>query len=175
MITHLKRYAVAVALVVAGIGAARAEGLYVGGSLGTPDYKSSINGISGSGSGVAGKIFGGYQLTPNFAVEGGLMNLGHIDDSSGKVDLHGAYVDAVGTYEFAPKWSLLGRAGLAEGRFTTNNGDDSSPALKLGAGVQYDLTKQVALRAEYEHYHFTDVFASKANVGELSLGVKVGF
>jgi OOP family OmpA-OmpF porin len=70
---------------------------------------------------------------------------------------------------------VLGRAGVAEGRFTTTNGDDSSPALKLGAGLQYDITDRVAVRAEYEHYHFTDAFDAKPKVGEYSLGVKVGF
>jgi len=174
MISRLNKSVVAAALVLAGIGAANAQA-YVGGSLGTPDYKSSVNGVTGDGSGTGGKVFGGYQVTPNFAVEGGAFDLGHIDDSSGKVKLRGAYADAVGSYEFAPKWSVLGRAGVAEGHFTTTNGDDNSPALKLGAGLQYDITNTVAVRAEYEHYHFSDAFDAKPKVGEYSIGVKVGF
>jgi len=176
MITRfINQTAIAATLVLAGIGAAQAEGLYVGGNLGAPDYKSSINGISGDGSGVGGKLYGGYQLTPNFALEGGFVDLGHIDDGSGKVDLRGVYLAAVGSYEFAPRWSVLGSAGLAQARFTTSNGNDSSPAVQLGAGLQYDLSQHVALRAEYEHYHFTDAFDAKPNVGEFSLGIKVGF
>lgn len=175
MFTAFKKSIVAAAVLVAGIGAAHAEGLYIGGSLGTPDYRSSINGVSGNGSGVGGKLYGGYGLTPNFALEGGLFDLGHIDDSTGKVDLRGAYVDALGRYEFAPKWSVIGSVGLAEGRFSTMSGKDSSPALKLGAGLQYELTKQVALRAEYEHYRFTDAFDAKPKVGEYTFGVNVGF
>jgi len=175
MTTILKKSALAAALVAAGIGMAHAEGLYVGGSLGTPDYKSSINGVDGSGSGVGGKLFGGYELTPNFAVEAGIFDLGHIDDDAGKVNLRGAYVDGVGRYEFAPRWSLLGRVGLTEGRFTGSTGADSSPAIKLGAGLQYDLSRTVALRAEYEHYHFSDAFDAKPSVGTYTFGVKVGF
>lgn len=175
MNTLLKKSAVACALVVAGIGAAHAEGLYVGGNLGTPDYKSSINGVDGGGSGLGGKLFGGYQLSPNFAVEAGFFDLGHIDDDSGKVNLRGAYIDGVGSYEFAPRWSLLGRVGLAEGRFTGSTGADSSPAFKLGAGLQYDLTRTVALRAEYEHYHFSDAFDAKPSAATYTVGLKVGF
>jgi len=175
MISRLNKPVLAVAIVLGAVGAAHAEGLYVGGNLGLPDYKSSVNGVSGDGSGVGGKVFGGYQITPNVAVEGGVFDLGHIDDESGKVNLRGAYADAVGSYEFAPKWSVLGRAGLAEGRFTTSSGDDNSPALKLGAGLQYDITNTVAVRAEYEHYHFSDAFDAKPKVGEYSLGVKLGF
>lgn len=175
MISRLNKSVLAAAIVFGGIGAAHAEGLYVGGSLGSPDYKSSVNGVTGEGSGVGGKVFGGYQITPNFAVEGGVFDMGHIDDASGKVNLRGAYADAVGSYEFAPKWSVLGSAGVAEGRFTTTSGNDTSPALKLGAGLQYDITNRVAVRAEYEHYHFSDAFDAKPKVGEYSLGVKVGF
>ena len=166
---------IAVALVAGGIASAHAAGPYVGGNLGSPDYKSSINGISGNGSGAGLKLYGGYQLVPNFAIEGGFFDLGHIDDANGRVKTRGVYVDGVGSYEFAPKWSVLGSAGLAEGHFTTTLGDDNSPALKLGAGVQYDLTRQVALRAQYDHYHFTDAFDAKPNIGEFSFGVKVGF
>jgi OOP family OmpA-OmpF porin len=163
------------AALAASAGAAHAEGLYVGGALGTPHYQDSINGVSGSGSGLGGKIYGGYGLSPNFAIEGGLFDLGHIDDGTGRVDLRGAYVDALGRYELAPKWSVLGSVGLADGRFSTPAGNDWSPALKLGAGLQYELSKQVALRAEYEQYRFTNAFDAKPKVGEFTVGVNVGF
>lgn len=167
--------ALAAAVLMACLGAAHAEGVYVGGSLGTPDYKSSVNGISGHGSGVGGKLYGGYELTPNFAVEAGLFDPGHIDEAAGKVKLRGAYIDGVGRYELAPQWSVLGSVGVAQGRFNTSLGDDSSPALKLGVGLQYELTPRVALRAEYEHYRFSNAFDAKPDLGEASLGVKVGF
>lgn len=64
--------------------------------------------------------------------------------------------------------------GLAEGRFTTTCVKDSSPALNLGAGLQYELAKQVPLRAEDEHCPFTDAFDAKPKVGEYSFGVNVG-
>ncbi|PTT91741.1 hypothetical protein DBR42_03290 [Pelomonas sp. HMWF004] len=175
MFSQFTKSIVVAAMLAASWGAAQAEGLYVGGSLGTPDYKSSVNGIGGNGSGLGGKIYGGYELMPHVAVEAGLVDLGHIDDANGKVNLRGAYVDVVGRYDMAPKWALFGSAGVAEGRFTTTAGNDSSPALKLGGGLEYELTDNVAVRAEYEHYHFTNAFDAKPAVGEFSLGLKVGF
>jgi len=71
--------------------------------------------------------------------------------------------------------TFVGRVGVAEGRFYTSGGDDSSAAVKFGAGVQYDLTKQVALRVQYERYHFFNAFDSKPNVGEYTAGVKFSF
>jgi OmpA-OmpF porin, OOP family len=175
MISKFTQTLVAATLVTAGVGAAQAEGAYVGGSLGTPNYSSSVNGISGDGSGTGIKLYGGYQVTPNFAVEGGYFDLGHIDDANGRVKTKGVYADAVGSYAFAPQWSVLGSAGVAEGRFKTTAGDDSSPALKLGAGVEYAFTPAAALRVQYDRYHFVNAFGAKPNIGEVSAGVKFGF
>ena len=175
MLSKLSHSLIVATLIAGGATAAQAEGAYVGGSLGKPNYSSSINGISGDGSGVAGKLFGGYQITPNFAVEGGYFNLGHIEDANGRAKAQGVYADAVGSYSFAPQWSVLGSAGLAEGRFKTAAGNDSSPALKIGAGVEYALTPQAALRVQYDRYHFVNAFDAKPNIGQLSAGVKFGF
>jgi OOP family OmpA-OmpF porin len=170
------RTAAAIAL-LGGLGAAQAEGLYVGGSLGKPDYTSAVNGFGGGGGGQGTglKFYGGYQLTPNFAVEGGLFDLGKTSDANGSAHARGVYLDGVGSYAFAPQWSVLGSLGVAEGHITSTAGDDRSPALKLGLGLQYDLTKQVALRAQYDQYRFVSAYDGRPNVGAYSVGVKVGF
>ena len=165
----------AAALIGVGSLAAHAEGLYVGGALGGPHYNDPVNGIAGSGSGTAGKVFGGVQVNPNFGVEAGIFDLGHIDDANGKVDLRGLYLDAVGKVEFAPNWSLTGSAGVADGRFKTSSGNDHSPALKLGVGVEYAMTRNASLDVGYDHYRFSDAFDGKANVSMPFVGVKVGF
>ena len=176
MVSELNKRLIGVALLAGGMTVAHAEGLYLGGSIGTPNY-SSINGIGGGGGGdgTGLKLYGGYQWTPNFAVEGGLFSLGRSSDVMGSVKARGAYLDGVGSYAFAPKWSVLGSLGVAQARFSTTQGNDSSPALKLGAGLQYDLTQQVALRLQYDRYHFTNAFGAKPNVGAYTFGVKVGF
>lgn len=177
MVSELNKRLIGVALLAGGMTVAHAEGLYLGGSIGTPNYSSSINGIGGGGGGdgTGLKLYGGYQWTPNFAVEGGLFSLGRSSDVMGSVKARGAYLDGVGSYAFAPKWSVLGSLGVAQARFSTTQGNDSSPALKLGAGLQYDLTQQVALRLQYDRYHFTNAFGAKPNVGAYTFGVKVGF
>lgn len=167
--------ALAAAFLLGSFGCARAQGLYVGANLGTPDYNSRVNGIDGGGSGLGGKVYVGLPITPGFAIEGGYFNVGHINNASGKVKVRGVFVDGVGSYAFAPNWSVLGRIGLAQGRFHTSNGKDSSPALRLGAGLEYALSASTALRGEYGHYRFSSAFGHSANIGEFSLGVKIGF
>lgn len=171
----LSKSLVLVMLALGGIASAHAEGFYAGGSLGGPDWNSTVDGVSGSGHGVAGKLYGGYGFTPNFAVEAGAMRLGEARDTAGRVKADGGFVDAVGLLPINKDWSLLGRVGLAHGRFSGPDGASSDTGLKLGAGAQYQLTSTVALRAEYEQYRFHDVFDAHANVGQVTGGLSVQF
>jgi len=168
---------VVLSLLVAGVGAANAADYYVGGSLSAPNYNDQVNGFgeAKSGEGPGGKLFVGTQLNPNLAVEAGYMNLGRTQNTNGTGTIYGGYVDAVGTLPVAPQWSLLGRAGVAEAKLNTSTADTSSAALKVGAGVQYDFSPKVAVRVEYEHYHFASAFGEKPEVGQASVGLKVGF
>ncbi len=163
------------ALLAGALGAARAEGLYVGGSVGAPDYHSRIAGVDGGGSGTGLKLYGGYAFDRHLALEAGAFELGHIDNASGKANARGAFLDVVGFMPLTDKFSLLGSAGMAEARWQTSNGDDSSPAWKFGAGLQYDLGHAVALRAQYERYQSIDAFGARPGVGETTVGLNYRF
>lgn len=157
-----------------GTAAAHADGPYVGGSLAAPHFGDNINGLSIGNSGVSGKLFGGYQLNPNFAVEAGVADLGRISDDNGSIKSHGEYLDAVGLLPLNESWSLLGSVGVAHVNIDTSNGDDNGAALKLGLGAEYALNKNVALRGEYENYRVA-AFDSHPNIGQYSFGVRVNF
>lgn len=127
-------------------------------------------------------LFGGYQFTPHFAVEGGYVNLGKFDYSStvsspaadtvsGHFSVQGVDAAAVGLLPFGEQWAAYAKAGLlyakskldasSTGAVAVSSVDhwDTSPL--LGAGINYDLTRKVALRAEYDRYF---------KVGEASVG-----
>lgn len=173
--TWVARLALGAAVLAGAMSAAQAEGIYVGGGVGVPDYHSSINGVTGGGSGTGVNLYGGYQFNPNLAVELGGYELGHIDNSTGKANVRGAYLDVVGAYPLNERFSLLGSAGVAQGRFDTTNGDDSSSAFKLGAGVQYQLTPALGLRAKYDRYMYTDAFDQKPGIGQTTVGLNFKF
>lgn len=164
----------AACLFAAAAACAHAEGLYLGGSAGASDW-NHVDGISGNNHAVTGKVYGGLGLSPHFGVEAGVARLGSIGDATGRIGANAAFVDAVGTWPIADKWSLLGRAGLARADFNSSLGHDTGTGLKLGAGVQYDISRDLALRAEYERYRLNSVFDSHANVGQFSVGLKMGF
>ena len=160
---------------LATMAAAQAEGLYIGGNVSQPDYRASIGAINGGTGDTGYRLYGGYQFNRYFGLEGGYFDLGKVSNASGNANGRGFYLDGVGTFPISPSWSLLGSAGYSQARFKTSAGDDSSPGFKLGAGVQYDFTKQVAMRLQYERTRYTDVFNEKLGVGQTSLGLKYGF
>jgi len=167
------RAALAALTLVAATGVAQADG-FAGASLGGPHWDSSINGLKGRNTGVAGKIFGGYDFNEYVGVEGGGMWFGHRREDGERASGAGGYVDAVGRLPLADKVSLIGRAGVAYARFSSN-GHDSAGGLKAGAGLQYAASDKLALRAEYEYYHFPSAYDSKVNVGQITAGLKYTF
>jgi OOP family OmpA-OmpF porin len=166
----------AAALLAAGLvgASAHAEGFYGGGGIGGQTYPDNINGNSTSGSAVSGKIFGGYQLNPNFAVEAGVAELGNVNSGAGKVDSYGTFVDAVGIVPLNPQWSLLGRVGVAHMQVNTPTGDDGGNGLKVGLGAEYALSKTVAVRGEWERYELVS-FGGRPVADQFTVGVKFGF
>ena len=153
---------------------AHADGPYVGGSLATPHFADNIDGLSIGNSGVSGKLFGGFQFSPYFALEAGLADLGRISDDTGSIKAHGEYVDALGLLPLNESWSLLGSVGVAHVNIDTSNRDDNGAALKLGLGAEYALNRNLALRGEYENYR-VDAFDGHSNIGQYSFGVRVSF
>src|SRR5262245_45370631 len=139
---HTLKALLGAGLLAGALGAAQAEGLYIGGNVGQSDYRANIGGAINGGSGDTGyKLYGGYDFNRYFAVEGGYFDLGRVSDATGHANGRGFYVDGVGKFPFAQNWSLLGSAGIQQGKFKTSLGDDSSSGFKLGAGVQYDFSK----------------------------------
>jgi len=118
-------------------------------------------------------LFGGYQFNPNFALEGGYVNLGKFSYSSsvsspamdtvnGHLGVQGADLAALGLLPLNEQWSLYGKAGAlyAKTKLDASSGgavavsDESHTGTSplLGAGLNYDLTRKVALRGEWDRY-----------------------
>ena len=155
---------------------AHAEGLYIGGSAGGSHFKGdNVGGAQTDRSSTGTKLFGGYQLTPNFAVEGGYTDLGKFNSSAGQLKGSGVYLDAVGTLPLSGPWSATGRVGVFNGKATSSlTGSDRGTTAKVGAGLQYAIDKNLSLQGDWERYRL-DAGATKANTDLYSVGVKYSF
>lgn len=181
-------------------------GVNAGQSRATIDNERIISGLSSGGLATSSitnddrstgyKIFGGYQLNKNFAVEGGYFDLGKFGYTAntvpagtmnGNIKLRGLNLDLVGILPITEKFSAFGRAGVhyAEARdsFTGTGAvrvTNPSPSkrdtnYKLGLGLQYAFTDALTMRAEVERYRINDAVGNKGDIDLVSLGLVYRF
>ncbi len=123
---------------------------------------------SGNGreSSTEAKIFAGYAFDPHLAVELGYASLGHakanpvfVTAGPGEVKykMSAPFLDVVGSMPLNDAWSLFARAGVTYARAAVDQGPSESKIReKFGAGVGYNFTPTIAVRAEWENYRLPD-------------------
>ncbi|ODV09625.1 MAG: flagellar motor protein MotB [Rubrivivax sp. SCN 70-15] len=145
---------------------------------------------------TAFKLFGGYQFNRNFALEAGYFDLGRFGFSSttspagtldGQIRLQGLNLDLVGTLPLTDRLSVIGRVGAqyakASDRFSGAGAVDvlnPSPSqratnYKLGAGLQYEISRSMLLRAELERYRINDAVGNHGDVNMVSVSLVIPF
>ena len=178
-------------------------GVSAGQSHSQIDAKRSVDSLLGAGvaapigtsnmQDTGYKLFGGYQFNRNLGVELGYFNLGKFSYSTttptgplnGKYDIEGLNLDLVATFPLSERWSVLGRvggqyantrstfsgAGLGATANTNPSKEDSN--LKVGLGLQYELTRSLFLRGEAERYRINDALDNRGDVNLFSLSLVV--
>lgn len=142
------------------------------------------------------KLFTGYQLNNNFAVEGGYFDLGQfgwraIKDQVGalktRTKTRGFNIDLVGSLPMTEKLSAFARGGVhyseSYDRFqgsdnvivTDRHRRDRDVNFKWGGGLQYDFTQKFAMRLEAERYAINDVMGNNGSINLYSLGALYRF
>ena len=181
-------------------------GMYMG--VGAGDSKAKFNHDSAAqnalGTGVtpgplsvdergnAYKIYLGFPMSPNWAVEAGYFNLGRFgfDGSttppgtvSGSAKIQGLNLDLVGTLPITDRWSLLGRVGAAyaetqssisgtgAGEVAASSASKRDTHYKYGFGTQYAFTSALTLRLEGERYRVNNMVGQHSDVDLISLGL----
>lgn len=145
---------------------------------------------------TAYKLFGGYQLNRNLAIEGGYFSLGKFGFSSttvptgtlnGQIKLQGLNLDLVGTLPLTGGLSAIGRVGAqyANARDTFSGSGavsvlSPSPSkraanYKFGAGLQYEVSPAFLVRAEAERYRINDAVGNHGDVNLFSVSLVIPF
>jgi len=147
-------------------------------------------------SDTAYKLFGGWQFNRHFALEAGYFNLGKFGFTStttpagtlsGQIKLQGVNLDLVGTLPLSERWSAQARIGAqsAQARDTFSGTGavsvlNSNPSkreinYKVGAGLQYELSRSLFVRGEIERYRINDAVGNHGGVNMVSLSLVVPF
>lgn len=185
-----------VVLVAAAVGTASpalAQSAYVGASGGVSKWDLDCENTSQCDkSDSTYKLFGGYQINDNFAVEAAYVSLGKTTSSvdfipgvrlSGDLKASGLEVAGVARAPFGAQWHGFAKLGLSSMKAKStvvlngiNLGSESDRATKplFGLGVSYQATKQLGVRAEWENrkVKFVD---DDASVNSFTVGVQYSF
>ena len=186
------------------------RGLYIGGNIGQSradfDEARIAAGVRAAGGAVTSiatderdtgyKLFGGYQFSRHFALEGGYFDLGKFGFSAttipagtlnGNFRVKGLNLDVVGILPMSEKFSVFGRVGMnyartrdsfsGTGAVVVLNPSPSDRDLnyKAGLGLQYDFTPSFGARVEAERYRVSDAVSGKANINFFSVGLVFRF
>jgi OmpA-OmpF porin, OOP family len=173
----------AAATAFAGSALAQESAWYLGGSIGQSKAKDACSDLSSNVScddkDTAWKIFGGYQFNRYIAAEVAYTDLGKVKASgptvSAEVKSNAWELVGVGSYPigasgFAP-YAKLG-VYRGESKLSSSSGvsdKDTSNDWTAGLGVRYDITKNVAVRAEWQRYN------GDADIDMLSIGALYKF
>ncbi len=146
---------------------------YIGASIGQSDLGDACGGLSScDDKDTAWKVFGGYQINRTFGVELGYTNLGEVSVPGAGAEVTAWELLGIAAIPLGPV-SVYGKLGFARGEVKGTGAlagvSDTSTDLTYGIGVQYDFTKQIGIRGEWQRYDFDD------KVDVLSIGVVFRF
>ena len=176
------------------------KGFYAGVSAGQSKFKGACD--SGGGATItnckdtdtAWKIFGGYQFTPNLAVELGYNDFGRISGDAtlalggssftgnAKIEATAFELTGVGALPLGHQFSLYGKLGVyyAETKASANvqqttppfasgssSQSDNNSNLTFGLGARYDFTRNIAVRAEWQR--FSKVGSDQTGKGDIDV------
>src|SRR5690349_2349845 len=161
------------------------RGFYAGASLGQSKFKGACDAEAGitlsncNDSDTSWKIFGGYQFTPNLALEVGYNDFGRISSDAtvvvggstfrgnAKIEATAFELTGVGMLPLGHQFSLYGKLGVyyAETKASASvqqttppfgsgsfSQSDNNSNLTFGFGARYDFTKNIAVRAEWQRF-----------------------
>ena len=176
------------------------KGFYAGLSIGQSKFPGACDSSGGvtlsncKDTDTAWKIFGGYQFTPNLAVELGYNDFGRISSDASvtmggstftgnaKIEATAFEATGIGILPLGHQFSLYGKLGVyyAETKSSANiaqttppfasgssSASDNNTNLTFGFGARYDLTKNISLRAEWQR--FSKVGSDSTGKGDIDV------
>lgn len=151
---------------------------YVGASVGQSNTDSCITGTCDD-TDTAWKAYGGLEMNEYISVEVGYADLGTVDYSAptGTRDTQGVTMQLLGTYALNPSFTLLARGGMnflktdVKGAVAGASGraEDTDIVWSAGVGAQYNFTKAVGFRVEWERYFEAGSPAFNGGTGEADI------
>jgi opacity protein-like surface antigen len=149
----MKKICAATLLCAVAVTPAMAKGFYAAADVGHTNHSNPCNGTSGcSNSSTVLRAGGGYQFTPRWATEVSFALYGKSNpgDTIDDWKTNGMQASGIGTFPVGESISVLGKLGVARITREAAGTTYTRTNLAYGIGAQYDFSKIVALRVQYE-------------------------
>jgi OOP family OmpA-OmpF porin len=152
------------------------EGLYIALDLGSISFKNTNPGGVEFAGPKSLRVAGGYRFTPMYSVEAAYVNIGSstIVDNAGSVTLGNSAIQVavVGNYPLNESFDLIGKLGVSSdvnklsgtGLYGGLNTSNRKTSLMYGVGVQHNINKQWAIRAQYEDFGKHTISSNLSNM-----------
>ncbi|NOU01776.1 MAG: outer membrane beta-barrel protein [Gallionella sp.] len=145
---------------------------YIGVNVGSA--KIDLSGASNTSSFA---LLGGFGVNENVAIEVAYTSFGKDNAANGSIKSKGVSFSGVGSYPINEQFSVFGKLGFASttvdvtvltGPFA-GSGSSSKTGLTYGFGAQFNVNKQVGIRAGYDSYKIGDS-SSSSDQNVMSIG-----
>lgn len=155
-----------------------AEGFYAGAGIGITHVEDEDSGISFEDNPFGWRLVAGFDLTDTFAIEGAYVNSGEAEDdimgADVEAELTAFTVSAIALIPVSDSTTLFGKLGLYTGESEVSafglTEDDDEDGLTIGAGVRFQTSDRLTLRADFDWFD-TDL----DSLWSIGVGFHVGF
>lgn len=132
------------------------------------------------------KIYGGYQITPNWGAELQFSDLGRRDltgpgVATGSFSASQFSLAGTGTLPLTSGFSLIGKLGVSGNRISTSGtsvtGTGNNTGVLIGVGAAYSFSPALSVRLEYEDFGSMAKInnGSTVRANGYSISLKYGF
>lgn len=132
-------------------------GFYIGAEVGQTSVDDEDD--------IGFKLLGGYRFHPNIAAE---VGYGMMYDKS-DIEVTALEFVAVGMFPVANQLSIIGKLGFANVEVDSPFGSEDKTEITWGLGVQYDVNRNLGVRALWQRYETDEA------VDFLAIGVTYKF
>ena len=134
-----------------------ASHIYLGANAGQGHWRNLCpNGANCEDTNATLGVFGGYQINRIFSAELGFRNYGEVKSPGASIKGKGWEASGLATWPIVGSLSVFGRLGgyrgTLKGDGTLTGKKETTSSVTYGVGLQLDLSKNVALRGEWQAY-----------------------
>jgi OmpA-OmpF porin, OOP family len=155
---------------------------YVGASVGRTNYDlGGCIAFSCDDQATGFKLYTGGRFSRYVGIELGYVNLGDADRNGGEIKAQGANLSLVGNIPLGDNFNIFGKVGGIYSWTKTSSfvpavraGKEDGLGLSYGLGMQYDINRSFAVRADWDRYRLKYV-GQREDADLFSVGVVFKF